>query len=111
MDSDLEEDDNAYYVPLSRIMEKILLHHYYLLTKREAWNGTDKEFDELDTYRLYTLLRWEQKAMKKEDEELAELEAQHNGGVKVKNKSSRYVPDDPNMVDVYNRLTNREEDN
>lgn len=106
MEEDLPED----YVPLSIILEKILLHHYYLLTKREAFNGTLSDFDQLDTYRMYTLLRWENEAIDKEEEEWAEYERNNQGNGKKRSGKRFNIKDDPGMVDLCDKLTNRELD-
>jgi len=103
-----EEEPEAMerYVPLSLIVEEMLLQHYYLLTKRGVYKGTEQDFDELDTYRMYTLLDWENQAIK---EELRQMEDAEN---KNKGKTGKRfnVEDDPTSVNLVDRLTDRDLD-
>ena len=94
------------YVPLSLIVEEILLQHYYLLTKRGVFKGTDKDFDDLDTYRMYSLLDWEKQAIEEELRKMEEAEKQNKGRT-----GKRFnVEDDPGSVNLVDRLTDRDLD-
>lgn len=103
-----EEEPEApgQYVLLSLIVEERLLQHYYLLVKRGAYKGTDVEFDELDTYRMYTLLDWENQAIEEERRQMEEAENKNKGRT-----GKRFnVEDDPSSVNLVDRLTDRDLD-
>lgn len=101
-----ETEDIGDYVPLSLIVEEILLQHYYLLTKRGVYKGTDHDFDELDTYRMYTLLDWENQAIAEELRQMEEAENKNKG----KTGKRFNVEDDPTSVNLVDRLTDRDLD-
>lgn len=91
---------------MSLIVEEILLQHYYLLTKRGVYKGTDQDFDELDTYRMYSLLDWENQAIQEELRQMEEAEAKNKGRT-----GKRFnVEDDPGSQALVDRLTDRDSD-
>lgn len=105
-ESEEDEEDDLKYTLLSVYMEELLLSYYYLLSKRKVLKLNLTDFWATDTYTIYTLLDWEQKAIKHEEEEVKA--DRNNQG----NNQGNHVPieDDPNQTQLFKQYIEDEED-
>jgi hypothetical protein len=79
-------------------METLLLSYFYLLSKRKVLKTDIELFWNMDTYTIYTLLKWENKAIKVEEEKMKE--DKNNNGNSANNGDE--VKDHPDMIDMFN---------
>jgi hypothetical protein len=100
-----KDDGEDNFVSLTLYMEELLLSYYYFLSKRKVLKIGIMDYWSLDTYTLYTLFSWENKAVKKEKELAKEHEGnQQNHSNTVKRE------DDPYNVDLYKKYVEDEDD-
>lgn len=106
-EEELEDDgDGLKYTLLSIYMEELLLSYYYLLSKRKVLKVDPDTFWATDTYTIYTLLDWEQKAIK-HDEEEAKANRNNQGN---NQGNTTPIEDDPKQTQLFKQYIEDEED-
>jgi hypothetical protein len=85
-------------------MKEVLLHHYYILTKRKSLCCSVREFWEMGTFETYTLLNWEKEQM---EIERKEMEKNKKGGGSSNTEHERV--ENEKGVDFFNKLTGRKD--
>lgn len=91
------DTDETERVPLSLLMEEILLGYFYLLTKREVLRGDRLvDFWGIDSYHLYSLLNWEHANM--ENEPTGDMEGTEKDPVVT---GEQHIPQDPEIAGLF----------
>lgn len=93
-----DDEDGGDYTLLSLYMEELLLSYFYLLSKRKVLHNDIELFWSMDTYTIYTLLGWEYKAIKVEEEKMKENDNNNNSS----GNSGDKVEDHPDMISLFN---------
>lgn len=106
-EEELEDDeDELKYTLLSIYIEELLLSYYYLLSKRKVLKLNLTDFWATDSYTIYTLLDWEKKAIK-HDEEEAKANRKGNGN---NQGNTTPIEDDPAQNQLFKQYIEDEED-